>query len=62
MHQSKYTGDVLKKFKMEECNVATTPAKTSLALSLKDERKFNATMFRQMVGSLRYLCNTRHHN
>ena len=37
MHQSKYATDLLKKFRMTNCNAAATPAETGLALSLRDE-------------------------
>lgn len=60
MHQSKYATDLLKKFRMTDCNAATTPAETGLALSLRDEGEpVDETQYRQIVGSLRYLCNTR---
>ena len=59
MNQSKYARDILKKFKMNDCNTATTPAEPGLVLSLNDEgESVDETMFRQIVGSLRYLCNT----
>lgn len=60
MHQSKYATDLLKKFRMTNCNAAATPAETGLALSLRDEGEpVDETQYRQIVGSLRYLCNTR---
>jgi hypothetical protein len=41
---------------MTECNLTKTPSETGINLK-KDE--VDATMYRGMVGSLRYLCNTR---
>lgn len=60
MSQRKYGTDLLKRFNMANCNPAETPAKTGLVLVKDgDEELVDATQFRQMVGSLRYLCNTR---
>lgn len=60
LHQSKYATDLLKKFNMWDCNSAKTPADTGLVLQ-KDEggELIDPTYFRQIVGSLRYQCNTR---
>ena len=60
MHQSKYAIDLLVKFQKSNCNPAATPAETGLFMSLNDEGELvDATLHRQIVGSLRYLCNTR---
>jgi len=60
MHQSKYTTDMLVRFQMSNCNPAATPVETGLLMSLNDEGELaDATLYRQIVGSLRYLCNTR---
>lgn len=60
MHQSKYASDILQKFNMKDCNSAKTPSETGMRLE-KDgiEKEVNATMYRGIVGSLRYLCSTR---
>lgn len=60
LHQSKYANVCLKKFHMMHCNSAMTPADTGLIL-LKEgsDEKVDATHYRQVVGSLRYLCNSR---
>ena len=52
--------DVLKKFRMVDCNSADTPTATGVNL-VKDpnEEEVDVTLYRQMVGSLRYLCCTR---
>ncbi|MCH82414.1 copia-type polyprotein [Trifolium medium] len=59
-HQKKYIADVLKRFHMENCNEAETPMEANLKLS-KDEtgQAVDATLFKQVVGSLRFICNTR---
>ncbi|XP_039685124.1 secreted RxLR effector protein 161-like [Medicago truncatula] len=45
---------------MLNCNSAETPAEARLNLVRDgDEEEVNSTEFRQMVGALRYLCNTR---
>ncbi|KAK2370871.1 putative mitochondrial protein [Trifolium repens] len=60
LHQKKYIADVLKRFHMENCNEAETPMEANLKLS-KDEagQAVDATLFKQVVGSLRFICNTR---
>lgn len=59
MHQRKYTGEVLKWFNMLNCNPANTPAETNSRLedTLEDE-KVDPTLYKQLIGSLRYLCNS----
>ena len=60
MHQKKYALEVLKRYKMEECNLAKSPVEFELKLSVGlDEKPMDATLFKQMVGSLRYLCHSR---
>lgn len=60
MHQRKYVLEVLKKFKMHNCNVSTTPAEPNLKLDkCEHEDPVDATEYRQMVGSLRFICHTR---
>jgi len=54
------TSYVLKRFRMENSNPAVTPTEAGLKLeSAPDEESVNATDHRRMVGSLRYLCNSR---
>lgn len=60
LSQKKYASDVLKRFNMQHCNGAATPAEAGLWLDKNvDEPEVDATKFRQVVGALRYLCNTR---
>ncbi|WVZ24171.1 hypothetical protein V8G54_002715 [Vigna mungo] len=60
VHQKKYVSDILKRFGMENCNSTCIPimANTKLTLQAKDER-VDATLYKQIVGSLRYVCNSR---
>jgi hypothetical protein len=60
MHQCKYASYVLRKFNMMECNLAKTPSETGIKLDkdgIVDE--VDSTMYRGMVGSLRYLYSKR---
>lgn len=60
LHQRKYTGDVLKRFNMQSCNPASTPVELNVKLQKNSEEKsVDGTLFKQIVGSLRYLCNSR---
>jgi hypothetical protein len=60
LHQRKYIADVLKRFHMESCNEADTPMEANLKLSKdENEQAVDATLFKQVVGSLRFICNTR---
>lgn len=60
MHQSKYAIDLLRKFEMEKCNPTATPIEPGLSLTkVSQEEEVDATLFRRIVCSLRYLCCTR---
>ncbi|XP_014519584.1 uncharacterized protein LOC106776617 [Vigna radiata var. radiata] len=60
MHQSRYVLNLLKRFEMAECNAANTQAEIGLKLEKEpEEDAVDPTTYRRMVGSLRYLCNTR---
>lgn len=60
LHQKKYASDILRRFNMQNCNPAVTPMEPGLKLSKTSEgNKVNATLYKQIIGSLRYLCNTR---
>ena len=56
--QGKYAVEILKRFRMMEC--MTTPMASNLnLLSDSSSKAVDATMYRQMIGSLMYLTNTR---
>jgi hypothetical protein len=58
--QKKYMREILKKFKMDSCNAVNTPVATGLQLSKEGEGKsVDSTMYKSLVGSLRYLTMTR---
>ncbi|CAJ2663624.1 unnamed protein product [Trifolium pratense] len=60
MHQQKYIGELLEKFEMESCNPLSNPSETNTKIDeCSDEEKVDPTVFRQIVGSLRYVCNSR---
>ncbi|RDX85270.1 hypothetical protein CR513_33544, partial [Mucuna pruriens] len=55
-----YAKKVLEKFKMFDCNLVNTPMEGSLKLSKFDiGEKEDLTLFKSLVGSLRYLTSTR---
>jgi hypothetical protein len=58
--QGKYVADILSKFQMEDCRPMLTPMVTNWKnLSASDSQLVNATVYRQLIGSLMYLVNTR---
>ena len=58
--QGKYAVDILKRFRMMDCKAMTTPMASNLKiLSDASSEMVDATMYRQMIGSLMYLTNTR---
>lgn len=60
LHQKKYANDVLKRFNMMNCSPANTPVETKLKLEKGgNEKAIDPTLYKQMVGSLRYLYNSR---
>lgn len=60
LHQLKYELELLKRFDLKNCKIAVTPSDTNQKLdSDSDGKDVDATTFKQLVGSLRYLCNTR---
>jgi len=56
VHQTKYTKELLKKFKLEDCKVMNTPMHPTCTLS-KDHTGSNVdqNLYRGMLGSLLYL-------
>jgi hypothetical protein len=60
LSQGKYTVEILKKFEMMDCKSMTTPMTINLKLlSDKSLDLVDPTMYRQLIGSLMYLVNTR---
>jgi len=60
VHQSKYTKDLLKKFKLEECKEMNIPMHQTCILSKEGKRtKVDQKLFRGMIGSLLYLTTSR---
>ena len=58
--QGKYVVEILKRFGMMNCKAMTTPMELNLnLLSDASSESVDATMYRQMIGSLMYLTNTR---
>eukprot|EP00253_Pinus_taeda_P020154 PITA_20154 len=57
---NKYSKDLLKRFRMENCKPVPTPVATGTKLSKDDEgSNVNPTLFKILVGSLMYLTATR---
>ncbi|KAK2353501.1 putative mitochondrial protein [Trifolium repens] len=60
LHQAKYATEILRKFEMLDCNSSVTPADTRAKIEEDTSSDaVDSTMFRQLIGSLRYLCQTR---
>ncbi|XP_058782332.1 uncharacterized mitochondrial protein AtMg00810-like [Vicia villosa] len=61
LHQLKYELELLKRYKLTNYKSAVTPAEMNHKLDSDAEGDdVDATTFKQLVGSLRYLSNTRH--
>ncbi|XP_019416959.1 PREDICTED: uncharacterized protein LOC109328117 [Lupinus angustifolius] len=61
MHQKKYTSDVLKRFNMFECNSSATLVENgnTLCNEKQEDQAVDFILYRQMIGSLSYICNSR---
>uniref|UniRef100_A0A2N9JBE9 Integrase catalytic domain-containing protein n=1 Tax=Fagus sylvatica TaxID=28930 RepID=A0A2N9JBE9_FAGSY len=58
--QEGYAKEILKKFEMLDCKPVSTPLECGVKLSRHDEEEnVNPTLFKSLVGSLRYLTCTR---
>lgn len=58
--QEGYAREVLKKFKMDNCKIVSTPVECGMKLSkFEDGEKVDPTLSKKLVGSLRYLRCTR---
>ena len=60
LSQGKYAMEILKRFGMMDCKSMSTPMTTNLKLfGDTSSGTIDATLYRQMIGSLMYLMNTR---
>nr|KYP69658.1 Retrovirus-related Pol polyprotein from transposon TNT 1-94 [Cajanus cajan]KYP69674.1 Retrovirus-related Pol polyprotein from transposon TNT 1-94 [Cajanus cajan]KYP69680.1 Retrovirus-related Pol polyprotein from transposon TNT 1-94 [Cajanus cajan] len=60
IHQTKYTKELIKKYKMDDAKPMKTPMHPSTTLGLDEESPdVDSTMYRGMVGSLIYLMTSR---
>ncbi|GMI75822.1 cysteine-rich RLK (RECEPTOR-like protein kinase) 8 [Hibiscus trionum] len=60
LSQKKYVEQTLSNFRMKDCKPVATPAETGTKLSVDSTREpVNPTLFKSLVGSLRYLTITR---
>ena len=60
LKQGKYTVEILKRFNMLECKSMATPMDSNMNLVVGDSSKLvDATHYRQIIGALMYLTNTR---
>ncbi|XP_020243123.1 uncharacterized protein LOC109821345 [Asparagus officinalis] len=58
--QKKYAKEILQKFNMSNCNPVTTPAEVRVKLRRDTPGSFiDPTLYKSLVGSLRYLTITR---
>ncbi|XP_016755287.1 uncharacterized mitochondrial protein AtMg00810-like [Gossypium hirsutum] len=54
--QKKHAEQILRKFNMKDCKLVATPAEPSMNLSVDSSRDpVNPTLFKSIIGSLRYL-------
>jgi hypothetical protein len=59
LNQGKYVVEILKRFDMLECKSMNTPMETKLKLLVDTSSELvDATLYRQIIGSLMYLTNT----
>ena len=58
--QGKYCIEILKRFRMEDCKEMSTPMIMNLRkVDTSKEKDVDPTLYRQLIGSLMYLVNTR---
>jgi hypothetical protein len=60
LNQGKYAIEILRRFDMLECKSMNTPMEAKLKLMVDTSSELiDATLYRQIIGSLMYLTNTR---
>jgi protein associated with RNAse G/E len=60
LNPGKYVVEILKRFDMMDCKAMSTPMETNLKLLANTSSKIvDVTLYKQMIGSLMYLMNTR---
>ena len=60
LHQRKYVKEILKILRMDDLNPPSTPVEPNVKLEKNiEEDKVDATLFKQIVESIRYVCNSR---
>jgi hypothetical protein len=60
LNQGKYAIEILKRFDMLECKSMDTPMETNLKVMVDTSLELvDVTLYRQIIGSLMYLTNTR---
>ena len=58
--QAKYAREILKRFDMEDCNPVANPMLPGEKLDMnKEGERVDATLYKQMIGSLMYITTTR---
>ena len=58
--QGRYTTKILKRFQMEDCRPMATPMITNWKkIDTSEDDEAEPTLYRQLIGSLMYLVNTR---
>lgn len=59
LYQTKNAQDILKRFKMSNCNATVIPLETGEKLRKDTNDEFvSEILYKKIIGSLRYLCNT----
>eukprot|EP00253_Pinus_taeda_P001980 PITA_01980 len=58
--QGRYATEILKRFRMEDCRPMATPMITNWKnIDASEDKDVDPTLYRQLIGSLMYLVNTR---
>lgn len=59
-HQRRYVKEILKIFRMDYSNTASSPIEPNMKLDKHgEEDKIDVKFFKKLVGSMRYVCNSR---